>query len=168
MGAHDMKKLPLIMTPARVVIAVGLIVLVVELLIMRLMEIGSAYLTGISQSAWTWIDAITLTAIVSPVIYLLIFRPLNQYAEVKNKLVESERHFRAITESANDAIITAAGTGNIVGWNPGAERLFGYTEAEIIGQPLAVLMPERVRNLHRGHLYKLPLKFAESVSLLAL
>ncbi|MDO8465666.1 MAG: PAS domain S-box protein, partial [Gallionella sp.] len=61
---------------------------------------------------------------------------------------ESERHFRAVTESASDAIITSAGAGNITGWNAAAERMFGYTKAEIIGQPLTVLMPERFRNLH--------------------
>ncbi|MDO8445769.1 MAG: PAS domain S-box protein [Deltaproteobacteria bacterium] len=62
---------------------------------------------------------------------------------------ESERRFRAIAQSANDAIISADSAGKIVGWNPGAERLFGYMEAEISGQPLTVLMPERFRNLHR-------------------
>jgi PAS domain S-box-containing protein len=66
----------------------------------------------------------------------------------ENKLEKSERHFRAVTESANDAIITAAGAGGIAGWNAAAERLFGYSSIEIIGQPLTVLMPERFRNLH--------------------
>ncbi|MDP2761992.1 MAG: PAS domain S-box protein [Sideroxyarcus sp.] len=77
---------------------------------------------------------------------------LTDITERKNsgdKLAESEQHFRAVTESANDAIITAAGAGNILGWNAAAERLFGYTEAEMIGQPLTLLMPERFRNLHR-------------------
>ncbi|MHB0927146.1 MAG: PAS domain-containing protein [Gallionellaceae bacterium] len=70
----------------------------------------------------------------------------------EDKLAESEQHFRAVTESANDAIITGTGAGNIVGWNAAAERLFGYTEAEIIGQPLTLLMPERFRNLHSAGL----------------
>ncbi len=72
---------------------------------------------------------------------------------LEDKLTGRERHFRALTESANDAIITGAGAGvdagNIVGWNAAAERLFGYTETEINGQPLTVLMPERFRNQHR-------------------
>ncbi|MFZ2302915.1 MAG: PAS domain S-box protein, partial [Gallionella sp.] len=61
---------------------------------------------------------------------------------------ESERRFRAIAQSASDAIISADSDGKVVGWNPGAERLFGYTEAAISGQPLTVLMPERFRNMH--------------------
>ena len=67
-------------------------------------------------------------------------------------LEENEQHFRAVTESANDAIITADGGGNIMGWNAAAERLFGYTGAETSGQPLTVLMPERFRSLHSAGL----------------
>jgi len=78
---------------------------------------------------------------------------------LEDKLEGRERHFRALTESANDAIITGAGAGagagNIVGWNAAAERLFGYSEAEINGQSLTVLMPERFRNLHREGLARM-------------
>jgi len=69
--------------------------------------------------------------------------------DLEDKLTGSERHFRAVAESANDAIISGAETGNIMGWNAAAEKLFGYTKAEITGQPLTVLMPERFRNPHR-------------------
>lgn len=72
---------------------------------------------------------------------------------LEDKLEGSERHFRALTESANDAIITCsgdgAGAGNIVGWNAAAEQMFGYSGAEINGQSLTVLMPDRFRNLHK-------------------
>ncbi len=67
---------------------------------------------------------------------------------LEDKLAGRERHFRAVTESANDPIITGDAAGNIVGWNAAAERLFGYNGAEINGQPLAVLMPERFRSQH--------------------
>jgi PAS domain S-box-containing protein len=55
----------------------------------------------------------------------------------------SEERFRAITESANDAIISADSTGNIVSWNVRATAIFGYTAAEILGAPLTRLMPAR-------------------------
>ncbi len=71
---------------------------------------------------------------------------------LEDKLVGRERHFRAVTESANDPIITGDATGNIVGWNAAAERLFGYTEAEISGHSLTALMPERFRAQHRAGL----------------
>ena len=164
-----MKKLSAVLnTPARVVIAVGALILTSELLIMLLLENTLSTIlkdTFLERISFKLVDPIMLTAIVSPAFYFLIFRPLRQQAkleqqldeitkrkQVEDKLVESERHFRAVTESANDAIVTGAGIGNIVGWNAAAERLFGYTEAEIIGQPLTVLMPERFRSLHSGGL----------------
>ena len=36
----------------------------------------------------------------------------------------------------------------MISWNRGAERIFGYTEAEVVGKPLSMLMPERFRPMH--------------------
>src|SRR5581483_906803 len=55
---------------------------------------------------------------------------------------------RALVEAAVDAIVTADATGRIVEWNPAAERLFGYTAAEVMGRPLTILMPEGMREAH--------------------
>ena len=73
---------------------------------------------------------------------------ITQFSRAKKLLVANERHFRAVTQSANDAIITGDAAGNIVDFNAAAERMFGYTGDEIIGQPLTVLMPKRFRNAH--------------------
>jgi PAS domain S-box-containing protein len=61
---------------------------------------------------------------------------------------ESEARFRSVTQSASDAIIAADNNGRITFWNNGALSLFGYSEDEILGQPLTVLMPERYRDAH--------------------
>lgn len=59
----------------------------------------------------------------------------------------------------NDAVVVGeARTGQIVLWNPGAQRIFGYTPDEVIGKPLATLVPERMRASHEGGLRR----FAES------
>jgi PAS domain S-box-containing protein len=47
----------------------------------------------------------------------------------------------AIVNSSDDAIIGKTTDGMITTWNPAAERMYGYTAAEIIGQPIAVLCP---------------------------
>ncbi len=47
----------------------------------------------------------------------------------------------AIVESSNDAILSRALDGTINSWNKGAEKLFGYTAAEAIGQPFNFLVP---------------------------
>jgi two-component system CheB/CheR fusion protein len=47
----------------------------------------------------------------------------------------------AIVESSEDAIIGTAIDGRVTSWNDGARRLFGYTSEEMIGRPLALLLP---------------------------
>jgi PAS domain S-box-containing protein len=49
---------------------------------------------------------------------------------------------------AGDAIIAADTSGSIVLWNPAAERMFGYTESEALGQSLDIIIPERLRHRH--------------------
>jgi PAS domain S-box-containing protein len=62
----------------------------------------------------------------------------------------SELRFRSVVQSAGDAIVLADENAKIVFWNQGAEAVFGYSEAEIIGLSLDVLMPERYRERHRA------------------
>jgi protein-histidine pros-kinase len=62
----------------------------------------------------------------------------------------SELRFRSVVQSAGDAIVLADGSSRIVFWNQGAETIFGYSEEEIIGSSLEVLMPERYRERHRA------------------
>ncbi len=68
---------------------------------------------------------------------------------MEESLRESELKFRSVTESANDAIVAADSKGNIISWNNGAKRLFGYTDEEALNKPLTVLMPEVYREAHR-------------------
>jgi PAS domain S-box-containing protein len=48
----------------------------------------------------------------------------------------------AILECTNDAILSESMDGTIIGWNPGAERMFGYTEAESAGHNIAMIVPK--------------------------
>ena len=52
--------------------------------------------------------------------------------------------FEAFIQSAGDAIVAAGTDGSIVLWNRAAERIFGYTEAEALGQSLDLIIPERL------------------------
>jgi PAS domain S-box-containing protein len=47
----------------------------------------------------------------------------------------------AIVASSDDAIVSKTLEGRILSWNAGAERIFGYTAAEAIGQPITIIIP---------------------------
>jgi PAS domain S-box-containing protein len=55
---------------------------------------------------------------------------------------------RAILETEGDAIIAADGEGIIRFWNPGAERIFGYSSSDALGRSLDIIIPERLRERH--------------------
>ncbi len=65
-------------------------------------------------------------------------------------LRDSEEQFRALLEAAPDAIVIVDERGKIVLVNALAITLFGYSRAELIGEPVEMLMPSRFRNAHVG------------------
>jgi PAS domain S-box-containing protein len=54
----------------------------------------------------------------------------------------------ALVAAAPDAIIASDAKGAITLWNPGAERIFGFTEDEALGRSLDLITPERLRARH--------------------
>jgi PAS domain S-box-containing protein len=67
-------------------------------------------------------------------------------------LRDSEARMRAVFETAADGIITIDERGRIERVNPAAERMFGWTEAELAGRNVATLMPSPDRERHDGYL----------------
>jgi len=57
---------------------------------------------------------------------------------------ETRALLASIVESSDDAIISRAIDGTILSWNPGAARMYGYTTAEAVGQPITLLFPSQV------------------------
>ena len=74
---------------------------------------------------------------------------------MEESLLASEARYRAVAQTAHDAIITADSAGNIVGWNQGAENIFGYPEAEAIGQALTLLVPSQYGDRHLAGIQRL-------------
>ncbi|NNJ92840.1 MAG: PAS domain S-box protein [Gammaproteobacteria bacterium] len=58
---------------------------------------------------------------------------------------------RTLVDYASDGIITIDAEQNIVQFNPAAEKLFGFASQEVLGQPLTLLLSEKVRNIHQGY-----------------
>jgi diguanylate cyclase (GGDEF)-like protein/PAS domain S-box-containing protein len=59
----------------------------------------------------------------------------------RKRAEEAVRQLAAIVESSNDAIMSAAPDGTVLSWNAAAERLLGYSAADMVGQSLSILAP---------------------------
>ncbi|MBM2826571.1 MAG: diguanylate cyclase/phosphodiesterase with and sensor(s) [Dehalococcoidia bacterium] len=74
--------------------------------------------------------------------------PAEPQGNQNESTLSDELKFRTVAEAVIDAVILADTSGKIISWNPGAEAIFGHTEAEVLGQPLTILMPERHQAAH--------------------
>jgi PAS domain S-box-containing protein len=87
-------------------------------------------------------------------------RPSSILSASRSKLSDDamrqrEARYQAVLHSATDAIITADSSGIIIEWNEGAERMFTYTPAEAVGQPLTLLIPQEFRADHEKGMARL-------------
>ncbi len=73
-------------------------------------------------------------------------------AQAEKLLRESEARTRAIVETMGDAMITIDKSAIVESFNPAAERIFGYTPDEVIGNNVKMLMPEPYKHEHDGYL----------------
>lgn len=74
---------------------------------------------------------------------------LTERRQTLEALRSSEERYRAVADTALDGIISANSRGEILYLNKAAERMFGYSASEVLGQPLQILMPDRFREAHR-------------------
>ena len=56
--------------------------------------------------------------------------------------------FAKLVNVIGDAVVISDAEGNITLWNPAAERMFGFTQGEALGQSLDLIIPERLRGRH--------------------
>lgn len=75
--------------------------------------------------------------------------------KAEEALSQSQTKIHALLQSTHDAIISSDSKGKIVGWNKGAQEIFGYKENEIIGKNLTILMPDCFRELHKKAFQKI-------------
>jgi PAS domain S-box-containing protein len=54
----------------------------------------------------------------------------------------------ALVNAIGDAVVVSDAQGQVIVWNPAAERLFGFSEAEAMGQSMDMIIPERLRKRH--------------------
>jgi len=85
--------------------------------------------------------------------FVKVSRDITERKRSVEALRKSEERTRSILETALDAIVVMDTNGVVHEWNPAAERMFGYTRAQAVGQPLAeLIVPPYLRDLHRSGL----------------
>jgi PAS domain S-box-containing protein len=60
----------------------------------------------------------------------------------------NERRYKAVLDTAGEGVVVMTKDGTITSFNSAAQRLFGYTEDEIVGQNAGVLMPANIKSIH--------------------
>ena len=81
-----------------------------------------------------------------------ILHDLRERVGLEHRLRASEGKWRSIVQSAVDGIVVIDAYGRVEAFNPAAERLFGYTEKELQGQNVNVLMPSPYHEEHDTYL----------------
>ncbi|TCS63671.1 CHASE domain-containing protein [Varunaivibrio sulfuroxidans] len=106
----------------------------------------------------TWmllIGGMALTSLVGMFVMVVSGRSAllrNLVAERTDKLAQSEKHVRAIVDSALDGIITTNDADIIQSANPAIERIFGYSRDALIGRNINILIPDSYSAIHREYI----------------
>jgi len=101
-------------------------------------------------SDWTGllIMAVSSGLLLSVVVLWTSFA-LDRTDAERRRAEESAQHLASIVMASSDAIISENLDGIVTSWNPGAETVYGYTAAEVIGQPINRVIPsEKLQEFH--------------------
>jgi diguanylate cyclase (GGDEF)-like protein/PAS domain S-box-containing protein len=82
----------------------------------------------------------------------LFWQMVTNLKQMKSELETSQGQLQAIIHNVMDGIVTINSLGQIQGFNPAAETIFGYSQQEVLGKNMQLLMPEPNRSLHDSYL----------------
>ena len=81
-----------------------------------------------------------------------VIRDITDQKAAEAALESRERHLQSILDTVPDAMIVIAESGSICSFSAAAERLFGYTEADVVGRNVKILMPEPDHSRHDDYI----------------
>jgi PAS domain S-box-containing protein len=84
-------------------------------------------------------------------LFLAFISDLSGQRQSREALRRSEARARALLEAASEGIVIVKRDGRIIAVNPKTEQLFGHARQDLVGQPLEILLPPRLRDVHGRH-----------------
>lgn len=158
------------MRPTQLLAVTAAVIFVAEILLMAVLHVASVRFGALPVQIEALVDAALLTLIVFPVLYGTLLHPMRQEMAHREKaerllrtahdgletqvrertqaLGHANASLRAVMETAQDAVVSGNGQGQVTYWNTRAGAMFGYTADDMAGQPLTRIMPERFREAH--------------------
>ncbi|MEA5522012.1 PAS domain S-box protein [Limnoraphis robusta CCNP1315] len=86
-------------------------------------------------------------------------REIEARAILAEELLASEARLAGILDNANDAIISVNEDQQVILFNKGAEKIFGYQAEEVLDKPLDILLPQRFLSVYRQHIQEFDWKY---------
>lgn len=111
-----------------------------------------ASVQGNMVASESWLALSIGLAVIGIGIVVITTNGIMRYRDLVNQAQSSENRLRAIVDTAVDAIITIDEKGKVLSFNRAAEILFGWSEKEIRGQNVKLLMPDEISQHHDHYL----------------
>jgi two-component system sensor kinase FixL len=127
-----------------------------SLLAVGLSMIAATYLIVESQAAINLTELFIFAGVGTAVAFIgeALRSARDAISASRNEIEAREAHLRSILDTVLDATVVSTRDGRIVSFNAAAERQFGYTEEEVMGENLRILMPEPYHREHDGYLQR--------------
>jgi PAS domain S-box-containing protein len=110
------------------------------------------WISGGMKAITALVSVFTAIGLIPLVPQLLALPSPADLQRLNQELQVSQARVAGILDTANDAIISIDDNQQITLFNRAAEKVFGYTAAEAVGQPLSLLLPQRFSALHHQHI----------------
>ena len=99
-------------------------------------------------------DVVGLANVTGGVEAHIFWQMVTELRQARFELENSQKQFQAVIQNAMDGIVVISEDGRIHAFNPAAEKIFGYTQEETLGQLVNMLMPEPTRSEHGQYLQR--------------